>query len=159
MRALVATAAALAGILLFLLASASAKTSIFARNFQILLGLNGAVAVMLLGLVAKNSILLVDLAMEKIRHGAGRKQALIEAGTARLRPILMTSLALLFGTLPLAIALNEAGRFRSSMGVAIVGGLATSTLLTLVAVPAAFEYIDDLRQWIEGFIKRLGQRD
>jgi HAE1 family hydrophobic/amphiphilic exporter-1 len=112
--------------------------------------------VMLLGLVAKNSILLVDLAMQKIRDGKDRKTALVESGVARLRPILMTSLALLFGTLPLAIALNEAGRFRSSMGIAIVGGLATSTLLTLVVVPAAFEYIDDFRVWFEGLFRRLG---
>ncbi len=76
------------------------------------------------------------------------------AGLARLRPILMTSLALLFGTLPLAIALNEAGRFRSSMGIGIAGGLITSTLLTLVVVPAAFEYIDDLRIWIEGLVRK-----
>ncbi|HTB34575.1 MAG TPA: efflux RND transporter permease subunit, partial [bacterium] len=112
--------------------------------------------VMLLGLVAKNSILLVDLSLQKIRGGMERKQALVEAGVARLRPILMTSLALLFGTLPLAIALNEAGRFRSSMGIAIAGGLITSTLLTLVVVPAAFEYVDDFRIWIEGWVRRIG---
>jgi HAE1 family hydrophobic/amphiphilic exporter-1 len=112
--------------------------------------------VMLLGLVAKNSILLVDLSLQKIRGGMDRKQALVEAGVARLRPILMTSLALLFGTLPLAIALNEAGRFRSSMGIAIAGGLITSTLLTLVVVPAAFEYVDDFRVWIEGLVRRIG---
>jgi HAE1 family hydrophobic/amphiphilic exporter-1 len=114
--------------------------------------------VMLLGLVAKNSILLVDLTMQHIREGMDRKEALVAAGVARLRPILMTSLALLFGTLPLALALNEAGRFRSSMGVAIVGGLFTSTLLTLVVVPAAFEYIDDFRAWFEGLFRRLGGR-
>ncbi len=98
----------------------------------------------------------MDLSLQKIRGGMDRKQALVEAGVARLRPILMTSLALLFGTLPLAIALNEAGRFRSSMGIAIAGGLITSTLLTLVVVPAAFEYVDDFREWIEGLFRRLG---
>jgi HAE1 family hydrophobic/amphiphilic exporter-1 len=112
--------------------------------------------VMLLGLVAKNSILLVDLTLQHVREGMDRKEALVSAGRTRLRPILMTSLALLFGTLPLALALNEAGRFRSSMGVAIVGGLFTSTLLTLVVVPAAFEYIDDFRAWLEGWVKRMG---
>ncbi|MES2200782.1 MAG: efflux RND transporter permease subunit, partial [candidate division FCPU426 bacterium] len=112
--------------------------------------------IMLLGLVAKNSILLVDLTLQKMKEGKDRKQALIEAGGARLRPILMTSLALLFGTLPLALALNEAGRFRSSMGIGIAGGLISSTLLTLVVVPAAFEYVDDLRAWVEGLVKRLG---
>lgn len=114
--------------------------------------------VMLLGLVAKNSILLVDLALERIRGGRERAKAVVEAGVARLRPILMTSLALFFGTLPLALALNEAARFRSSMGVAIAGGLFSSTLLTLVVVPAAFEYIDDFRQWFEGLFRRLGRR-
>ncbi|HTB22886.1 MAG TPA: efflux RND transporter permease subunit [bacterium] len=112
--------------------------------------------VMLLGLVAKNSILLVDLTLQHIRSGMERKEALVNAGKERLRPILMTSLALLFGTLPLALALNEAGRFRSSMGVAIVGGLFTSTLLTLVVVPAAFEYIDDIRAFVEGWVLKLG---
>jgi len=114
--------------------------------------------VMLMGLVAKNSILLVDLALQHIRAGMDRKEALVAAGVARLRPILMTSLALLFGTLPLALALNEAGRFRSSMGVAIVGGLFTSTLLTLVVVPAVFEYVDDFRAWAEGLVRRMGGR-
>jgi HAE1 family hydrophobic/amphiphilic exporter-1 len=114
--------------------------------------------VMLLGLVAKNSILLVDLTMQKLREGVERKQALVEAGVARLRPILMTSLALLFGTLPLAVALSEAGRFRSSMGIAIAGGLVSSTLLTLVVVPAAFEYIDDFRVWIEGLFRKMGEK-
>jgi HAE1 family hydrophobic/amphiphilic exporter-1 len=114
--------------------------------------------VMLMGLVAKNSILLVDLTLQHIREGMDRKEALVAAGVTRLRPILMTSMALLFGTLPLALGINEAGRFRSSMGVAIVGGLFTSTLLTLVVVPAAFEYIDDIREWLEGLVKRLGGR-
>lgn len=115
--------------------------------------------VLLLGLVAKNSILLVDLALEHIREGMPRGEAIKAAGLARLRPILMTSLALFFGTLPLALALNEAGRFRSSMGVGIAGGLVSSTLLTLVVVPAAFEYIDDLRVWVEGLVRKLGARD
>jgi HAE1 family hydrophobic/amphiphilic exporter-1 len=115
--------------------------------------------IMLLGLVAKNSILLVDLTLQHIRNdGMERKEALVAAGVARLRPILMTSLALLFGTLPLALALNEAGRFRSSMGIAIAGGLVSSTLLTLVVVPAAFEYVDDFREWFEGLFRKLGKR-
>jgi len=68
-------------------------------------------------------------------------------------------MALLFGTLPLALGVNEAGRFRSSMGVAIVGGLFTSTLLTLVVVPAAFEYIDDFRERFDAFFRNVGGRD
>jgi HAE1 family hydrophobic/amphiphilic exporter-1 len=114
--------------------------------------------IMLMGLVAKNSILLVDRTLQNIAAGKTRREALVDAGVARLRPILMTSLALLFGTLPLALGTSEAGRFRSSMGVAIVGGLFTSTLLTLVVVPAAFEYIDDIREWVEGLFRRIGGR-
>jgi HAE1 family hydrophobic/amphiphilic exporter-1 len=115
--------------------------------------------VMLMGLVAKNSILLVDLTLQHVRAGMSRKDALVKAGVTRLRPILMTSMALLFGTLPLALGVNEAGRFRSSMGVAIVGGLFTSTLLTLVVVPAAFEYIDDFRERFDAFFRNVGGRD
>ncbi len=103
--------------------------------------------IMLLGVVAKNSILLVDYAQQLIYQGVERQQALIQAGKVRLRPILMTSLALVAGILPIAIGLNEASSQRTSMGVAIIGGLLSSTALTLVVVPAAFGYIDDFRLW------------
>lgn len=103
--------------------------------------------VMLLGVVAKNSILLVDYATQRIQDGVDRSEALIQAGKTRLRPILMTSLALIAGTIPIAVGLNEASAQRTSMGVAIIGGLISSTLLTLVVVPAAFGYIDDFRLW------------
>lgn len=104
--------------------------------------------VMLLGVVAKNSILLVDYANQKIQEGVERSEALLQAGKTRLRPILMTSLALIAGTIPIAIGLNEASAQRTSMGVTIIGGLISSTLLTLVVVPAAFGYIDDFRLWM-----------
>jgi len=103
--------------------------------------------VMLLGVVAKNSILLVDYAQQLIYRGMSREKALIEAGRVRLRPILMTSLALIAGILPIAIGLNEASSQRTSMGVAVIGGLISSTILSLVVVPAAFGYIDDFRLW------------
>ncbi|MCC6277711.1 MAG: efflux RND transporter permease subunit [Oligoflexia bacterium] len=103
--------------------------------------------IMLLGLVTKNSILLVDYALQLIRSGMSRREALMTAGVKRLRPILMTSIALIAGTLPVAMGLSEASRSRTSMGIAIIGGLISSTLLTLVVVPAAFGYIDDFRQW------------
>jgi hydrophobe/amphiphile efflux-1 (HAE1) family protein len=109
--------------------------------------------VMLLGVVAKNSILLVDYAQKLIYEGVAREKALIEAGRVRLRPILMTSLALIAGILPIAIGLNEASSQRTSMGVAIIGGLISSTLLSLVVVPAAFGYIDDLRIWSRKLFK------
>jgi hydrophobic/amphiphilic exporter-1 (mainly G- bacteria), HAE1 family len=103
--------------------------------------------VMLLGVVAKNSILLVDYAQQLIYSGTEREKALIESGRVRLRPILMTSFALIAGILPIAIGLNEASSQRTSMGVAIIGGLISSTGLSLIVVPAAFGYIDDFRLW------------
>ncbi|MDZ4678201.1 MAG: efflux RND transporter permease subunit [Oligoflexia bacterium] len=103
--------------------------------------------IMLLGLVTKNSILLVDYTLQLIKGGMTRNEALLESGIKRLRPILMTTVALIAGTLPIALGLSEAARSRTSMGIAIIGGLISSTLLTLVVVPAAFGYIDDFRNW------------
>lgn len=111
--------------------------------------------IMLLGVAVKNSILLVDYANQKIRdEGLSRTEALLLAGRTRLRPILMTTMALIAGTLPIALGLNEASRQRTSMGVAIIGGLISSTLLTLVVVPAAFSYIDRFRLWSKSLMKR-----
>lgn len=104
--------------------------------------------VLLLGVVAKNSILLVDYTNQLMDQGMERTKALIEAGRVRLRPIIMTSLALIAGMIPIAYGLNEASAQRTSMGIAIIGGLISSTILTLVVVPAAFGYIDDFRMWI-----------
>ncbi|MFN8943419.1 MAG: efflux RND transporter permease subunit, partial [Pseudobdellovibrionaceae bacterium] len=103
--------------------------------------------ILLLGVVAKNSILLVDYTVQLLEQGYGRYDALIKASRTRLRPILMTSVALAAGILPIAIGLTELGSQRSSMGVAIIGGVISSTFLTLLVVPAAFGYIDDFRLW------------
>ena len=105
---------------------------------------------MLLGVAAKNSILLVDFAKQAMEEGMNRVDAIIEAGRTRLRPILMTSVALIAGTMPLAIGLNEASSQRTSMGVGLIGGTITSTLLTLLVIPAAFIFIDRFREWLEG---------
>ncbi|MEK7474872.1 MAG: efflux RND transporter permease subunit [Candidatus Coatesbacteria bacterium] len=104
--------------------------------------------VMLLGLVAKNSILLVDFTIQLTRKGMPREQALIRAGRIRLRPILMTTITLIAGMLPLAMALTEVGSFRQSLGVAVIGGLISSVVLTLVVVPAVYTWFDDLRLWL-----------
>jgi HAE1 family hydrophobic/amphiphilic exporter-1 len=109
--------------------------------------------VLLLGVVAKNSILLVDYSNQLMGSGVARDQALLEAGRVRLRPILMTSLALIAGMIPIAYGLNEASAQRTSMGIAIIGGLISSTILTLVVVPAAFGYIDDFRMFLGRLIK------
>jgi HAE1 family hydrophobic/amphiphilic exporter-1 len=104
-------------------------------------------AIMLLGIATKNSILLVDRAVQLVQEGQSSMDAMIEAGRTRLRPILMTTLALIAGMLPIAIGLNEASKQRTSMGISIIGGLITSTLLSLVVVPAAFSYIERFRCW------------
>jgi len=105
--------------------------------------------VMLMGLVTKNSILLVDFAMVAVRDGVDRKTAILNAGLKRLRPILMTTFAMMAGMTPLALGLGEGGEFKQSMGIAILGGLFISTIITLVVVPACFEYIDIFREKVE----------
>lgn len=112
--------------------------------------------VLLLGVVAKNSILLVDYTKQLEEHGLTRREALIKACRTRLRPILMTSLALIAGMIPIAIGLNEASAMRTSMGIAIIGGLISSTVLTLLVVPAAYGFVDDFRLWAGRFLSRFG---
>ncbi|MEI7905137.1 MAG: efflux RND transporter permease subunit [Candidatus Firestonebacteria bacterium] len=110
--------------------------------------------IMLLGLSAKNSILLVDFTQKLMRKGLERDASIIEAGKTRLRPILMTTFALIAGMLPLALGLSEVGNFRKSMGVAVIGGLISSTFLTLVVVPAIFGYMDTFRLWTRKILGR-----
>ncbi|HEY0583492.1 MAG TPA: efflux RND transporter permease subunit, partial [Chloroflexota bacterium] len=101
---------------------------------------------LLLGLVTKNSILLVDLANRLRQEGRPVREALLEAGPVRLRPILMTTLAMIFGMLPLALGLGAGAELRQAMGVGVIGGLLTSTLLTLLAVPVAYSLLDDFME-------------
>jgi multidrug efflux pump subunit AcrB len=103
---------------------------------------------MLMGLVGKNSILLVDFAIEEMRAGKDRLTAILEAGHKRARPIVMTTVAMVAGMLPVAIGLGGDTVFRQPMAVAVIGGLITSTALTLVIVPAAFTVIDDIEAWL-----------
>jgi len=100
--------------------------------------------VMLMGLVTKNAILLVDFANHGQKEGKSQFAALMEAGQVRLRPILMTTLAMIFGMLPMAIGMGEGGETQAPMGRAVIGGVITSTLLTLVVVPVAYTYLDAL---------------
>jgi multidrug efflux pump subunit AcrB len=102
---------------------------------------------MLMGIVGKNSILLVDFAIEEMRAGKDRLTALIEAGHKRARPIVMTTVAMIAGMLPVAVGFVGNSEFRSPMAIAVIGGLITSTALTLVMVPALFTLIDDLERW------------
>jgi hydrophobic/amphiphilic exporter-1 (mainly G- bacteria), HAE1 family len=104
--------------------------------------------VMLMGLVTKNAILLVDFAIRAREAGMERSEALLMAARVRLRPILMTTLAMIFGMVPLAFALSEGSEQRAPMGQAVIGGVITSSLLTLVVVPVVYCYMDDLAQWL-----------
>ena len=103
---------------------------------------------MLMGIVAKNSILLVDMAIEEMRAGKTRLQAIVEAGHKRARPIVMTTVAMVAGMVPVATGLGEASDFRQPMAIAVIGGLITSTLLTLVIVPAVFTLFDDIERFV-----------
>ncbi|MEB3314442.1 MAG: efflux RND transporter permease subunit [Cyanobacteriota bacterium] len=111
--------------------------------------------VLLMGLVTKNSILLVDYALIAQAEGKSRRQATMEAGLTRLRPILMTSISTVAGMVPIAMGWGPAGETRSPMAIAIIGGFTTSTLLTLVVVPVLFTYIDQLNGAIIHTFNRL----
>jgi HAE1 family hydrophobic/amphiphilic exporter-1 len=103
---------------------------------------------MLMGIVAKNSILLVDFAIEEMRAGKSRLEAIMESGHKRARPIVMTTVAMVAGMLPVALGWGGDSDFRSPMAIAVIGGLVTSTLLTLIIVPAIFTVFDDIERWI-----------
>jgi len=102
--------------------------------------------IMLMGLVAKNAILLIDCARHEEKQGIDREEALMHAGRVRLRPILMTTFALIAGMLPVAIGLGEGGEFYSPMAVAIIGGTIVSTLLTLLVVPSLYDSVEINRE-------------
>ncbi len=106
---------------------------------------------MLMGIVTKNAIMLVDFAVEEIRAGVPRLDAIVDAGRKRARPIVMTTIAMVGGMLPSAIGAGSGGEFRAPMAVAVIGGLISSTVLSLVFVPAVFVVMDD----IGGFIWRI----
>ncbi|HUK12123.1 MAG TPA: efflux RND transporter permease subunit [Thermoanaerobaculaceae bacterium] len=104
--------------------------------------------IMLMGLVTKNAILLIDYTKVLRGQGMDRRTALVTAGRTRLRPIMMTTSAMIFGMLPLFFALGKGAEFRAPMARAVVGGLITSTLLTLVVVPVVYSILDDLAAWL-----------
>ncbi len=105
--------------------------------------------VLLMGIVAKNAILLIDFAIwEREKNGTPLREALIQAGRIRLRPIIMTTLALIAGMIPVAIGGGEGADFRAPLGRAVIGGTITSTLLTLLVIPTFYEILDDGRKWM-----------
>jgi HAE1 family hydrophobic/amphiphilic exporter-1 len=106
--------------------------------------------IMLMGLVTKNAILLIDYTITLRRRGMSREEALLKAGPVRLRPIVMTTAAMVFGMLPTALKIGEGAESRAPMAIAVIGGLITSTLLTLVVIPVVYTLVDDL----ENFFKK-----
>ena len=104
--------------------------------------------IMLMGLVTKNGILLIDFVNQRRNEGESRVDAILQAGRIRLRPIIMTTMSMIFGMLPLAFALGEGAEQRAPMARAVIGGLITSTLLTLFVVPIVYTLLDDLTGWL-----------
>jgi len=104
--------------------------------------------IMLMGLVTKNGILLIDFVNQRRAEGEPRLQAILESGRIRLRPIIMTTVAMIFGMMPLAFAIGEGAEQRSPMAHAVIGGLITSTLLTLFVVPVVYTLLDDAVDWM-----------
>jgi hydrophobic/amphiphilic exporter-1 (mainly G- bacteria), HAE1 family len=114
--------------------------------------------IMLMGLVAKNAILLLDAARKREAQGLAREQALMDAGRARLRPILMTTFALIAGMVPVAIGLGEGGEFYRPLAIAIIGGTLTATMLTLLVVPAFYDSIEIARDRMFAKFRRRSAR-
>ncbi|VTZ27317.1 Acriflavin resistance protein [Methylocella tundrae] len=110
---------------------------------------------MLMGIVTKNAIMLVDFSIEAMKRGMERTEAIVEAGKKRARPIIMTTVAMVAGMLPSALAIGAGGEFRSPMAIAVIGGLIVSTVLSLLFVPAFFAMMDDAGRGIGGLWRRF----
>jgi multidrug efflux pump subunit AcrB len=110
---------------------------------------------MLMGIVTKNAIMLVEFAIESIRAGMTREDAIIDAGMKRARPIVMTTIAMAAGMIPSALAFGAGGEFRSPMALAVIGGLIFSTVLSLIFVPAMFLMMDDVGRLAWRYGKKL----
>ncbi len=112
--------------------------------------------ILLMGIVAKNAILLIDFAKwAREERGVPLREALIQAGAIRLRPILMTTFALIAGMIPVALGSGEGAQFRAPMGVAVIGGVITSTFLTLLVIPTGYEILDE---WRSAFMRAIGSK-
>ena len=123
-------------------------------SLSVLIGL-----ILLIGIAVKNSILLVDYAVIAEEQGMPRHEALMDACHKRARPVIMTTLAMGAGMLPIAVGLTADASFRMPMAVAVIGGLITSTVLSLIVVPAAFTLVDDVEEWVVARFRRRGDRD
>jgi HAE1 family hydrophobic/amphiphilic exporter-1 len=114
--------------------------------------------ILLVGIVAKNAILLIDFAKWSEEAGTHRREALIQAGRVRLRPILMTTFALVAGMVPVALGSGEGGDFRAPLGIAVIGGVVASTLLTLLVIPTVYEILADSRDWLAARLFRSSNK-
>lgn len=124
--------------------------------FQQTLGMSAVIGIlMLMGIVGKNSILLVDYVVDIRERGVSRLEAILEAGENRSRPIVMTTIAMVAGMLPTALGVGESSAFRQPMAVTVIGGLLLSTLLSLVFVPVVYTYIDDVQRWVSPRLRKL----
>jgi len=121
-------------------------------SLSVLIGL-----ILLIGIAVKNSILLVDYAVMAQGQGLSRHDALMDACHKRARPVIMTTMAMGAGMLPIALGLTADASFRMPMAVAVIGGLITSTVLSLIVVPAAFTLVDDVEEWVVGKVRRRSE--
>ncbi len=110
---------------------------------------------MLMGIVTKNAIMLVDFAVERVKHGMTRTAAILDSGAKRARPIVMTTIAMSAGMLPAALAFGDGGEFRAPMAIAVIGGLLVSTVLSLLFVPAVYTIMDDVSRGTSWVIRKL----
>lgn len=111
--------------------------------------------ILLMGIVAKNAILLIDFAKWAHEGGTSMREALNQAGRIRLRPIIMTTVAQIAGMIPVAIGAGEGADFRAPLGRAVIGGVITSTLLTLLVIPTVYEILNECKEWL---LRLLGAR-
>ncbi|MDX7988948.1 efflux RND transporter permease subunit [Xenorhabdus sp. 12] len=110
---------------------------------------------MLMGIVTKNSILLVEFILERARSGMPRNEAIIQAGRERVRPIIMTTIAMIAGMIPLVLTSGADASFRAPMAIAVIGGLLSSTLLSLLFVPVIYSYMDDFKNFMTPYLRKL----
>ena len=112
--------------------------------------------ILLMGIVTKNAILLIDHLEQLRKEGMDRGQAIVESGVRRFRPIMMTTISTVVGMMPIAAGFGELNAARSGMGIAAIGGLISSTLLSLIVVPCAYIYLDNFRVWGRKQVTKLG---
>jgi HAE1 family hydrophobic/amphiphilic exporter-1 len=122
-----------------------------------IVGFIGIIA--LVGLVGKNAILLVDYANTLRKRGMDRFEALVESGGTRIKPIMMTTIALIAGTLPVALAIGRGSEFRETIGITIIGGTILSTVLTLLVIPCSYLIFDEFSDRLGGFMRRIGMKN